>query len=89
MPFPVAAAIGTVARGVMTRGAASAATRGAARTGSRVGSKPSMGAVARTVVPGSLSSSQFGTTNPSLGNTGTPLSETLRFGAQMQVGTQQ
>jgi hypothetical protein len=84
MPFPIAAAaIGAVARGVATT-----AIRGA-MTGARFGVRGAAGAVARTAVSNSLSSSQFGTTNPSLGNPGNAVTEPLRFGADMRVGTDQ
>jgi hypothetical protein len=81
MPFPIAAAaIGAVARGVATT-----ALRGA-MTGARFGVRGA-GPVAGSVIKNSLSSSQFGTTNPNLGNPGTAVTEPLRFGADMRVGT--
>jgi hypothetical protein len=92
MPFPVAA----VALGAVARGVAGVAVRGAARgamTGARFGARTAARTAARTVATGavlggSLSSSQFGTTDPSLGNSGTAVTEPLRFGADMRVGTE-
>jgi hypothetical protein len=88
MPFPVAA----VALGAVARGVAGVAVRGAARgamTGARFGARTAARTVATgAVLGGSLSSSQFGTTDPSLGNSGTAVTEPLRFGADMRVGTE-
>ena len=91
MPFPVAA----VAIGAAVRGVAGVAARGAARgamTTARFGAKGAKGAARvagqAALLGGSLSSSQFGTTDPSLGNSGTAVTEPLRFGADMRVGTE-
>jgi len=88
MPFPVAA----VALGGILRGAAGVAARGAARgamTTARFGAKGAKGtarvAGQAALLGGSLSSSQFSATDPSLGNS---ITESLRFGATMPVGTE-
>ena len=88
MPFPVAA----VAIGGILRGAAGVAARGAARgamTTARFGAKGAKGAARvagqAALVGGSLSSSQFSGVNSSPGDA---ITEPLRFGADMRVGTE-
>jgi hypothetical protein len=88
MPFPVAA----IAIGGILRGAAGVAARGAARgamTTARFGAKGAKGAARvagqAALVGGSLSSSQFSGVNS---NPGDSITESLRFGANMPVGTE-
>ena len=88
MPFPVAA----VALGGILRGAAGVAARGAARgamTTARFGVKGAKGAARvagqAAMLGGSISSSQFSGVNS---NPGTAVTENLRFGADMRVGTE-
>jgi hypothetical protein len=90
MPFPVAA----VAVGAALRGAAGVAARGAARgamTGARFGVRGAKGAAQMSgraaLLGGSISSSQFSGINPNP-NPGTAVTEPLRFGADMRVGTE-
>jgi len=86
MPFPLAGlAIGAVARGV-----AGAAVRGTARsamTGARFGVR-SAARMSTSALGRSLSSPQFSNqTEPEAQDPGTAVTESLRFGAQMRVGT--
>jgi len=90
MPFPVAA----VAVGAVLRGAAGAAARGAARgamTTARFGVKGAKGAARvagqAALVGGSLSSAQFSDQSSAAQDSG--VRESLRFGANMRVGTEQ
>lgn len=79
MPFPVAAAIGAIARGALARGAAGAVARGAmttARFGLK-GGKGVAGMAANAAISSSLSSSQFSGTSPSVNITGPAVHETL------------
>jgi len=94
MPLPlIPIALGTAARvagGVALRGAATTARfgmRGAATTGRGIarGTKGAGRSLGRAAVIGSsLSSSQFNATNPSANS----VTEPLRFGADMRVGTE-
>jgi len=89
MPFPIAAAaIGTVART-----AAGVALRGTARgamTGARFGVRGAATASRGAVLGQSLSSAQFSSQQPAptVTDPGTAVTEPLRFGAQMRVGTE-
>jgi hypothetical protein len=90
MPVPVAA----IAIGGILRGAAGVAARGAARgamTGARFGARGVKGAAKMSgraaLLGGSLSSSQFNSADPGLNNPGTAVRESLRFGADIRVGT--
>jgi hypothetical protein len=91
MPFPVAAvAIGTAVRGV-----AGVAARGAARsvmTGARFGARGAANAARMSgraaLLGSSISSAQFSNSpEVSVNNPGTAITEPLRFGADMRVGT--
>jgi hypothetical protein len=92
MPFPVAA----VAIGAAVRGVAGVAARGAARsvmTGARFGSRGAANAArmsGRAALIGSnISSAQFSNSpDANLSNPGTAITEPLRFGADMRVGTE-
>jgi hypothetical protein len=90
MPFPVAA----VAVGAVLRGAAGVAARGAARgamTTARFGAKGAKG-VARmsgraALLGSSISSAQFSNQSQATPQ-GNAITEPLRFGADMRVGTE-
>jgi hypothetical protein len=91
MPAPLAA----VAVGAVLRGAATAAARGAARgamTTARFGAKGVKGAArmsGRAALLGSnMSSAQFSNQSTSAQDPGTAVRESLRFGADMRVGTE-
>ena len=82
MPFPVVAIVGAVARGAIARGAAGAIARGAAQgamTTARFGlkGKGGLGMAVNAAKLGSLSSSQFSGTNPSVNITGPAVHEML------------
>ena len=88
MPFPVAAvAIGAVARGV-----AGVAVRGAARgvmTGARFGARSATRMSGRAALLGSnISSAQFSSQSQATPVQGNAITEPLRFGADMRVGTE-
>ena len=91
MPIPVAA----IAIGGILRGAAGVAARGAARgamTTARFGVKGAKGAARvagqAALVGGSLSSSQFSDQSSAAQDPGPAVRESLRFGADMRVGTE-
>ena len=88
MPFPIAA----VAIGAAVRGVAGVAARGAARgamTTARFGAKGAKGAAKvagqAALLGGSISSSQFSGVDSRRGDS---ITESLRFGADMPVGTE-
>ena len=88
MPFPIAA----IAIGAAVRGVAGVAARGAARgamTGARFGVRGAKGAAkmsgSAALLGGSISSSQFSGVNSRPGDS---ITESLRFGADMPVGTE-
>ena len=88
MPFPVAA----VVLGGVLRGAAGVAARGAVRgaaTSARFGVKGAKGAARvagqAALLGGSISSSQFSGVDSQPGNA---ITASLRFGADMPVGTE-
>jgi hypothetical protein len=91
MPFPVAA----VAVGAVLRGAAGVAARGAARgamTTARFGTRGAANVArmsGRAALLGSnMSSAQFSNQSTSAQDPGTAVRESLRFGADMRVGTE-
>ena len=85
MPFPIAAVVGSAARVALP-----AVARGVATT-ARFGIRGAKGAAKMSgraaMLGGSISSSQFSgvNTNPT---PGTAVTESLRFGADMRVGTE-
>jgi len=91
MPFPVAA----VAVGAVLRGAAGVAARGAARgamTTARFGAKGAKGAARMSgraaLLGSSISSAQFSNQSQATPAQGNAITEPLRFGADMRVGTE-
>jgi len=88
MPFPVAA----VAIGAAARGVAGVAVRGAARgvmTGARFGARGAARMSGRAALLGSsISSAQFSNQFQATPAQGDAITEPLRFGADMRVGTE-